>query len=314
MLECTCNAEDRLRFFLQDWDKHDALCQYTKALCLGPKGPDDPWWYAGISRTGLAGKQALTRRLACVHGHIKPVAVATRRLFCALHLRSPKYSHLAGKKWVASHLHNLSDEIIAVDLNPAHMRPETTSENNSRRKAHQDGIVACDHDSEDRCKFGLVYYLDEPRPASQTFMPFGKYVWLLQHIFRLQQEEGITMSSKIFNQDTINLSVDEHAHSAQTSSQAHAQSSQAAHHPPTSICETLRSPDISYTNAANHQPASVNEGPTARIVCRGCYLAFPDEESFEEHQKLGCFRCDKCGFIARSKIGLGVHRAKCKLR
>lgn len=34
-------------------------------------------------------------------------------------------------------------------------------------------------------------------------MPFGKYVWLLQRIFSLQEEKGIRMSPKIFSQGIL---------------------------------------------------------------------------------------------------------------
>jgi hypothetical protein len=158
------------------------------------------------------------------------------------------------------HLHNLSDDLIAVDLNPAHMRPESSAENNGRRKSHQNKTTARDHDYEDRCRFGEVYYLNDPQPTSQTHMLFGKYVWLLQRIHHLQQESGIRISPKIFNQgtfhqisihsatdrsDSLNLFVDEAVQPPQAPSPAPPEYTPTAPQPPQPVLETHPSPYIS---------------------------------------------------------------------
>lgn len=71
------------------------------------------------------------------------------------HANSTAYS-----SYVASHVHNLSNEENAIDLNPKHLKLETVTHNNSDRKLHHSRQFAFDHKPEDRCRFGAVWYND----------------------------------------------------------------------------------------------------------------------------------------------------------
>lgn len=97
---------------------------------------------------------------------------------------------------MSSRIHNLGDNRIGLDLNPAMLRLELNTKNNGRRMQHQNGNSPCDHDWNDRSRFGHVWYVIKSWLEEKYSMLQGKFVWLLSEIKRLQAEEGIELSSR----------------------------------------------------------------------------------------------------------------------
>ncbi|KAH6633267.1 hypothetical protein C7974DRAFT_375371 [Boeremia exigua] len=123
----------------------------------------------------------------CPNSRLKVSEVtALTRAVAALKLQPAEFRKVADTSYKSSHVHNLSNDSIAIDINEEHIFFETDFENGSVRKRHQSGAVPCDHPIAVQCKFGLVHYADKQRPATSIALPEGKEIWLKQRLDKLR--------------------------------------------------------------------------------------------------------------------------------